>query len=54
MCTWQMLEVHTKVLPENLVERNHFEEFGIDEQDVNIWTALIWFKVGLCEHCNQY
>jgi hypothetical protein len=55
MCTWQRSEVHIKFLPENLVERNHWEEFGIDEQDVNIWTAVKWFKIGLCEHmdCSQ-
>lgn len=54
MCAWQRSEVHTKFLPENLLERNHLEELGIGEQDVNIWTAVIWFKVGVCEHCTHY
>jgi hypothetical protein len=48
------LEVHKKCLPENLMERNHLKHSSLDGQDVNIWTGVICFKVGLCEHGNQY
>jgi hypothetical protein len=54
MYTWQRSEVRTKFFPENLMERNLLEDFGKDGQDVNLGTGVMWFKVGLCEHCNQY
>lgn len=50
-----MAEVRSayKSFARNLKERNLLENFGIDGQDVKIWTGVIWFKVGLCEHCKQ-